>query len=312
MPVAASNLRRVSANIVKHSKAAKTTSKIPIPLPPQHQLRQYSNPPKTYFQPGDPLNPESHTSNLPSLPTSPPKTYFQPLDPQNVQSIGPDAQIYNLPVPPEPKKKRSLQTPILALSFLITGYILGSLVNIAITGEMPEPGSDLDRKALALNHASLNKLPIFQALSHNPDWVPCDIKKQNYIQNTLGGARGVELRRTFHNKTTGEVVSIIRFGRATAGWPTVGHGGVTATMISEVAIICAEFHTPGATFRPVSQSVEYKSPVSTLGWYVIRARQVPSLKSADHGFGVSCTLEFVDGPVDKRPSMISSVRFVKR
>lgn len=106
------------------------------------------------------------------------------------------------------------------------------------------------------------------------------------------------------------MVTVIRFGKGTAGWPAVAHGGVTATMISEVAAVCAELYSHDVDLRAVSQSVEYKSPVSTLSYYVIRAVPQPRLPG-DRSFGVVCTLEATDNVNGGVVCLSSAVRFEK-
>lgn len=140
---------------------------------------------------------------------------------------------------------------------------------------------------------NFNKLPIIQDLSENPDWAPCELKKDKYINKTLGGVRGVELSKTFYNQQNGEVVSVIRFGRGTSGWPTVAHGGVTATMCCEVAAACAERQWHDVNLRPVFQGALYATPISTLGFYIIVATPQLDLANVDT-VSVVCNVHSAD------------------
>lgn len=86
----------------------------------------------------------------------------------------------------------------------------------------------------------------------------------------MGGLRGMgAYHRIFHNRTTGQIVSILRIGDALSGWPTVVHGGAIATILDEALGRCAILSFPARTGVTARLELQYRSPVKVNNFYVV-------------------------------------------
>jgi acyl-coenzyme A thioesterase PaaI-like protein len=148
------------------------------------------------------------------------------------------------------------------------------------------------------------KLPIVQSLSTDPNWesyeayssVPEAEAPHRLTTGPLGGARAIGgFQRIFYNKESGEIVTVIWFGGAIAGWPGVTHGGVTATIMDEILGRCAIRQFPAQTGVTANLELNYLKPVVTNSFYVVRA--VPQEGFTERKGWVSGRLETVDGRV---------------
>lgn len=151
----------------------------------------------------------------------------------------------------------------------------------------PEPNSEEDEYAVRIIREQAARLPIVQQMMGDPEqwewWdayesLPAEHRAQHISATALAGARGVgAYQRVFCHRRTGELVSVIHFGSATAGWPGVVHGGCLATILDE-SCGRAAFRAPdwagrvGVTAR---LTLEYKRPTLTNNFYVVRARARP-------------------------------------
>ncbi|CAK7215297.1 hypothetical protein SBRCBS47491_002434 [Sporothrix bragantina] len=89
----------------------------------------------------------------------------------------------------------------------------------------------------------------------------------------MGGAEGLgAYHRVFHNASTGEVVSVLRIGRALAGWPGTAHGGALATILDEALGRCAILSFPARTGVTARLELSYRKPVQTGQYYVVRCK----------------------------------------
>ena len=116
------------------------------------------------------------------------------------------------------------------------------------------------------------KLPIVQSLSTDPNWtsyeayssVPAPELSHRLTTGPLGGARAIGgFQRIFWNKESGEIVTVIWFGGAIAGWPGVTHGGVTATIMDEILGRCAIKQFPAQTGVTANLELNYLKPIVT-------------------------------------------------
>jgi acyl-coenzyme A thioesterase PaaI-like protein len=148
------------------------------------------------------------------------------------------------------------------------------------------------------------KLPIVQSLSTDPNWisyeayssVPPSVRSQRLTTGPLGGARALGgFQRVFWNKESGEVVTVVWFGGAIAGWPGVTHGGVTATIMDENLGRCALRQFPSKTGVTANLELNYLKPVVTNSFYVVRA--VPEKGFTERKGWVTGRLETMDGRV---------------
>jgi uncharacterized protein (TIGR00369 family) len=149
------------------------------------------------------------------------------------------------------------------------------------------------------------KLPIVQSLSSDPNWEASDAYQHAAIEDRphrlttgpLGGARAIGgFQRIFHNKESGEIVSVVWFGGAVSGWPGVTHGGVTVTIMDEVLGRCAILRFPSKTGVTANLNLNYLKPAITNSFYVVRA--IPEIEGATEqkqwAYG---RLETLDGKV---------------
>ncbi|KAL1890635.1 hypothetical protein Sste5346_008151 [Sporothrix stenoceras] len=86
----------------------------------------------------------------------------------------------------------------------------------------------------------------------------------------LGGIRGMgAYHRIFHNRETGQIISIMHMGSSLAGWPRVVHGGAIATILDEALGRCAILSFPARTGVTARLELQYRSPVRTDDFYVV-------------------------------------------
>ncbi|OQO02335.1 hypothetical protein B0A48_11889 [Cryoendolithus antarcticus] len=127
---------------------------------------------------------------------------------------------------------------------------------------------------------------------------------------TLQGSKGLGVERVFWDRGEQRLVAIVWFGGALSGWPSVTHGGLIATMLSEkLALAAALAHgavadvadaaipqrLPGfgdhakmlrpdeAVEEPAQLSLSYVKPTYANAFYVIRVgRSVPLDQDPSH------------------------------
>jgi len=149
-----------------------------------------------------------------------------------------------------------------------------------------------------------SKLPIVQSLSTDPAWtshdaytsLPIPERSARLTTGPLAGARALGgYQRVFQNAETGEVVTVVWFGGAIAGWPGVTHGGVIATVMDESLGRCAIRQFPGRSGVTANLELNYLKPVVTNSFYVIRA--VPEQGVTERKCWVQGRLETLEGRV---------------
>jgi acyl-coenzyme A thioesterase PaaI-like protein len=186
------------------------------------------------------------------------------------------------------------------------GLTAGQYVRLVVSPPpLPLPGTKEDILMVEYLTKQAEKLPIVQSLSSDPAWESYDAY-QNATPETrphhlstgpLGGARAVGgFQRIFHNKESGEIVNVIWFGGAIAGWPGVTHGGISATIMDETLGRCAIHQFPSKTGVTANLNLNYLKPAVTNSFYVIRA--IPEKEGAtEHKQWVYGRLETIDGRV---------------
>jgi acyl-coenzyme A thioesterase PaaI-like protein len=169
---------------------------------------------------------------------------------------------------------------------------------------LPAAGSKEDLLMVQFLRKEGKKLPIVQTLSTDPNWIswepyssiPESELPHRLTTGPLGGARAIGgFQRIFWNKESGEIVTVIWFGGAIAGWPGVTHGGVTATIMDENLGRCALKQFPAMTGVTANLELNYLKPVVTNSFYVVRA--VPEKGFTERKGWVSGRLETLDGRV---------------
>ncbi|KAG0651749.1 non sense mediated decay [Hyphodiscus hymeniophilus] len=231
-------------------------------------------------------------------PSGPPP---QPTRPSDLRS-----QFQPISQPPTPKPKRSLRRYIYATLFLMIGITGGSYTNMIIAPPpLPSPGSKEDILMVEYLRNQAEKLPIVQSLSSDPDWeaneayqhsAPED-RPHRITTGPLSGARAIGgFQRIFHNRESGEVVTVVWFGGAISGWPGVTHGGLIATLMDETLGRCAILRLPSNTGVTANLNLNYLKPAVTNSFYVMRA--MPEMEGAtDQKQWVYGRLETLDGRV---------------
>ena len=169
---------------------------------------------------------------------------------------------------------------------------------------LPPAGSKEDLRMVSFLHKEAEKLPIVQSLSSDPAWisydpysfVPVPELPRRLTTGPLAGARAIGgFQRVFWNAESGEIVTVIWFGGAIAGWPGVTHGGVTATIMDEILGRCAIRQFPSKTGVTANLELNYLKPIVTNSFYIIRA--VPETGFTGRKGWVSGRLETIDGRV---------------
>ncbi|KAE9380024.1 hypothetical protein N431DRAFT_432333 [Stipitochalara longipes BDJ] len=216
---------------------------------------------------------------------------------------------FSSPPPPQPsvqpRPKRSLRPYIYAAVFFIIGLTAGQYVRLVLAPPaLPPAGSKEDLLMVTFLQKQAEKLPIVQSLSTDPAWttyeayssVPAAELPHRLTTGPLGGARAIGgFQRVFWNEESGEIVTVIWFGGAIAGWPGVTHGGVTATIMDEILGRCAIRQFPTKTGVTANLELNYLKPVVTNSFYVVRA--VPEKGFTERKCWISGRLETVDGRV---------------
>lgn len=86
----------------------------------------------------------------------------------------------------------------------------------------------------------------------------------------IGGIRGMgAYHRIFHNRETGQIISIVHLGSALTGWPRVVHGGAIATILDEALGRCAILSFPARTGVTARLELQYRRPVKTNDYYIV-------------------------------------------
>ncbi|KAI0965025.1 HotDog domain-containing protein [Xylaria arbuscula] len=204
-----------------------------------------------------------------------------------------------------------------AAVFLLFGIATGTMARITIAPPaLPPRGSEQDIYLQSKIQAQGAALPIVQQLSADPAWTAWDA--YSGIANTpettpritsgpMSGSPGLAFQRIFHNARTGEVVTVVYFGAAVAGFPGVVHGGALATVLDESLGRCAIFRFPSRTGVTANLEMQYRAPTLTSNFYVIRAAPVASddddlvgpdgVRKGDRKLWVRATLETEKGKV---------------
>jgi len=205
----------------------------------------------------------------------------------------------------QPTPRRSLRPYIYAAVFLLLGLTAGQYVRLVLAPPpLPPAGSKEDRLMVEFLQKQAEKLPIVQSLSTDPNWESYEAYSSvsesdaphRLTSGPLGGARAIGgFQRIFFNKESGEIVTVIWFGGAIAGWPGVTHGGLTATIMDEILGRCAIRQFPTQTGVTANLELNYLKPVVTNSFYVVRA--VPQEGFTERKGWVSGRLETVDGRV---------------
>lgn len=136
--------------------------------------------------------------------------------------------------------------------------------------------------------------------------LPAAGRPRRITTGPLAGSRGVgAYQHIFHNRATGEVVSVVYLGTGTIGWPGVVHGGAIATLLDEHSARAALRDLAaggGGGLLTASLDIAYKRPTLSSDFYVLRARAVPEEGLAPEERGkrgrkvwVDATVETVDG-----------------
>ena len=186
------------------------------------------------------------------------------------------------------------------------GLTAGQYVRLVVSPPpLPLPGTKEDILMVQYLTQQAEKLPIVQSLSTDPAWenydayqhAPPETRPHHLSTGPLGGACGIGgFQRIFHNRESGELVSVIWFGGAIAGWPGVTHGGVSATIMDETLGRCAIHQFPSKTGVTANLNLNYLKPAVTNSFYVIRA--IPEKEGAtETKQWVYGRLETIDGRV---------------
>jgi len=170
---------------------------------------------------------------------------------------------------------------------------------------LPSPGTKEDIIMVEYLKRQAEKLPIVQSLSSDPNWevddayqnVAGDDRNHRLTTGPLSGARAIGgFQRIFRNLESGEIVNVVWFGGAIAGWPGVTHGGMSATIMDETLGRCAINQFPSKTGVTANLNLSYLKPAITNSFYVVRA--IPEIEGAtEQKQWVSGRLETLDGKV---------------
>ncbi|RDW80149.1 hypothetical protein BP6252_04787 [Coleophoma cylindrospora] len=270
--------RSTARTLAQHSRASQTC------LPIQQCRAAVQQ--RCYSTPEAPAKPIDLRSQFQSSPTPPP------------------------PPPPSedgiPKPKRSLRPYIYATLCLFLGISAGSYVSLVLAPPpLPQPDSAEDKLMVEFLHKRASNLPVVQSLSEDPAWTSWEAydtigaseRSKRLTTGPLSGARSLGgYQRIFHNATTGELVSVVWFGGALAGWPGVTHGGLIATVLDECLGRCAIMQFPSRTGVTANLELTYLKPSVTNEFYVARA--VPVLEGkTERKAWVQGRLEGLDGRV---------------
>ncbi|CAL3964183.1 unnamed protein product [Diplocarpon coronariae] len=232
--------------------------------------------------------------------TTPPAATPPPTDLRSQFSAAPPP-----PPPSQQTPRRSLRPYIYATLFLLLGLTAGQYARLILAPPpLPPAGSREDSQMISYLHTQASRLPLVQSLSADPAWtshdayasVPPDERAARLTTGALAGARALGgYQRVFHNTETGELVSVVWFGGAIAGWPGVTHGGITATVMDESLGRCAANLLEGRTGVTANLEISYLKPILTNSFYVVRA--MPEEGGSGRKIWVRGQLETMEGRV---------------
>ncbi|KAI1181312.1 HotDog domain-containing protein [Nemania sp. FL0916] len=206
----------------------------------------------------------------------------------------------------------------------LAGILAGTATSSGIAPPaLPATDSDAGRKLQAEIQARGAALPLVKQLEADPAWTSWDAyagistsassanprgasaAQSRITSGPMSGISGLAFQRIFHNGGTGEVVSVVYFGPALAGWPGVVHGGALATVLDESLGRCAILKFPSRTGVTANLELQYRAPTMIGTFYVLRAQPVVSedddvvgrdgVRKGDRKLWVNGTLETVNG-----------------
>jgi acyl-coenzyme A thioesterase PaaI-like protein len=190
--------------------------------------------------------------------------------------------------------------------FLLLGLTAGQYVRLVVVPPpLPLPDTREDKLMVEFLTKEAERLPIVRSLSEDPEWrhhdayssVPPSSREHRLTTGPLAGARALGgFQRIFYNDGTGEFISVVWLGGAITGWPGVVHGGVTATLMDESLGRCAIKQFPGKSGVTANLELNYRKPIITNSFYVIRAMPLKE-DSSDSKQWASGRLETLDGRV---------------
>ncbi|KAJ6015222.1 hypothetical protein N7540_009813 [Penicillium herquei] len=160
----------------------------------------------------------------------------------------------------------------------------------------PEPGSVEDKKALQSIQRQFDvALPIVRELRRNPEYVESGVygdfeeenKRHRLTSGPLAGSRGLAFQRIFSNDSEKKIISVVYFGHAVEGWPTMVHGGALGTVIDENMGRTALRHFPARTGVTANLNINYRAPVYSGQFYTFHT-QLDQDQSTDCKGYVSC------------------------
>ncbi|KAI1824322.1 hypothetical protein F4861DRAFT_506420 [Xylaria intraflava] len=282
-----------------------------IPVPRVSHLQASSlfyNPRPRYFT-------TSHTRRAESS-KAPPREPTATLD--TATPIHPDVSPSPSPETPKPRRRRGVYY---IMFFILLGTAAGSLFRITVAPPaLPQPGSEGDLYLQSGIQEQGAALPLVRQLSADPAWTSWDAYagipdapspanpqgisavQSRITSGPMSGSSGLAFQRIFHNAATGEVVSVVYFGPALAGWPGVVHGGALATVLDESLGRCAILQFPSRTGVTANLELQYRAPTRTHNFYIIRARPMVDEAGVKNGSGrklwVQATLETTGGKVN--------------
>ncbi|KAF2083480.1 hypothetical protein K490DRAFT_60449 [Saccharata proteae CBS 121410] len=236
------------------------------------------------------------------------------------------------PAPPR-RPRLSLRPLIYATVFLALGVASGQLSLKLVQGAyFPAPGSSAEAELACAQDEDIDRLPVVQQLRSawtelpggnagagagaaehawgSDEYVMAKVKglakgrggktsgqEKQFVQETLGGPKGVGAMRRFFNHDANEAVVVVWLGYGVTGWPMVAHGGVIATVIldglreARAACLSAVGESidaadmPAADRDPASLSLSYLNPTFRNDFYVLHigwgaGRPAPDDKTA--------------------------------
>lgn len=215
-----------------------------------------------------------------------------------------------LPNPNLPPPKRPFVTGralVWIAGFTVFGFTLGKYASSILAPEaLPLPFSPEDLKHKSELKSFLKEMKLVREMTANPDWESWEAYEgmdpaRNDVRLTTGplAAPGcIGHQQVFHNKVTDEYVVIVHLGKALSGWPGVVHGGLSCTLLDEccgrAALAC---FTDGGGMT-ANLNTEFKKPVLTGGWWLIRAKVDDVEPEKRHRKAtVTGTVEDLDGNV---------------
>lgn len=218
------------------------------------------------------------------------------------------------------KKKRRLLS---AGVFLLIGAAAGTSARLLVSPPAPpEPGTAEDARAAEVLREQAARLPVVRRLGADAAWEAWDAyeslapahRARHVSAGALGGARGVGgYQRVFYRRPKagagagankndddddGEIVGVVFFGGATAGWPGVVHGGCLATVVDESCGRAAFKAWGGRVGLTASLRLRYRAMTLANGFYVVRARPRPEARLPERERGKRHYKLYVDATVE--------------